>query len=106
MTWSRASQRRVACTLLTEHGFFDRVGGHHRLPFRPFRVADLDGDRTAEREAVTDSGEHRDLVLLELHPGAATVAQSASGELTGDVVGGDVDARDHALDHRHQGAAV
>ena len=53
-----------------------------------------------------DAGEHGDLVLLELHPGAAAVAEAAAGQLTGDVVGGDVDAGDHAFDHGHQRAAV
>src|SRR6185437_2444118 len=70
------------------------------------RVADLDRDRAAERDAVPDAGEHGDLVLLELHPGAAAVAEPAPGQLTRYVVGGDVDAGDHAFDHGHQRAAV
>ena len=102
----RPGQRRVAGALLAEHGCLDRVGGHDRFPLRPFGVADLDGDRAAERDAVADAGEHGDLVLLELHPGAAAVAQPAPGQLAGDVVGGDVDAGDHAFDNGHQGAAV
>ena len=68
-----------------ELGRVDRVGGHHGFPLGPFGVADLDGDRAAERDAVPDTGEHRDLVLLELHPRAAAVAQPAAGELTCDL---------------------
>ncbi len=60
----------------------------------------------AERDAVPDAGQHGDLVLLELHPRAAAVAEAAAGQLTRDVVGGDVDAGDHAFDHGHQRAAV
>ena len=56
--------------------------------------------------AVPHPGEHRDLVLLELHPRAAAVAQPAAGELAGDLVGRDLDPGDHALDHGHQRAAV
>ena len=53
-----------------------------------------------------DTGQHRDLVLLELHPRAAAVAQPAAGQLTTDLLGRDLDAGDHALDHGHQRAAV
>ena len=101
----RPGQRRVAGALL-EFGRVDGVGGHHGFPLGPFGVADLDGDRAAERDAVPDAGQHGDLVLLELHPGAAAVAEAAAGQLTRDVVGGDVDPGDHAFDHGHQRAAV
>jgi hypothetical protein len=53
-----------------------------------------------------DAGQHGDLVLFELHPGASAVAKAASGELTRYVFGGDVDAGDHAFDHGHQRATV
>ena len=105
VTGPRPGQRRVAGAVL-QHGGIDGVGGHHGLPLRPLGVADLDRDRAAERDAVADAGEHGDLVLLELHPGTAAVAEAAAGQLAGDVVGGDVDACDHAFDHGHQGAAV
>ena len=84
----------------------DRVGGHHRLPLGPFRVADLNRDRAAERDTVPNTGQHGDLVLFELHPGATAVAESAAGQLARYVVGGDADAGDHAFDHGHQCAAV
>ncbi len=89
-----------------EFGRVDGIGGHHGFPLRPFGVADLDRDRAAERDAVPDAGEHGDLVLLELHPRAAAVAEPAAGQLARDLVGGDVDAGDHAFDHGHQRAAV
>ena len=53
-----------------------------------------------------DARQHGDLILLELHPGAAAVAQPAAGQLGGDVVGGDPDTGDHAFDHGYQRAAV
>ena len=78
----RPGQRLVAGDVL-ELGGVDGIGRHHRFPLRPFRIADLDGDRAAERDAVPNTGEHRDLILLELHPRTAAVAQPAAGELAG-----------------------
>ena len=51
-------------------------------------------------------GQHGDLVTLELHPGAAAIAEATAGQLVGDVIGGDPQAGDHAFDHGHQRAAV
>ena len=45
----------------------------------PLAVADLDGDRRAERAAVADAAEDGDLVLLEAHAGAAPVARAGGG---------------------------
>ena len=53
-----------------------------------------------------DSGQHRHLVLLELHPSTATVSEPTAGELGGDVGGGHLDTGDHALDHGDEGSAV
>ena len=47
----------------------------------PLGVADLDGHRRAERAAVADAAEQRDLVLLEAHPRPAAVAEAAAGQL-------------------------
>ena len=47
--------------------------GHSVLPI-------LDRDRAAQGEAVPDAAEELDLVLLELHPGAAAVAEPAAGQ--------------------------
>ena len=63
----------------------DRVGRHHLLPLGPLGVADLDRDRAALGLAVADAADDRDLVLLELHPGAAAVAEPAAGQRVGDV---------------------
>ena len=71
-----------------ELGRVDRVGRHHLLPLGPLGVADLDRDRPALGLAVPDAADERDLVLLELHPGAAAVAEPAPGQRVGDVVGG------------------
>jgi len=51
-------------------------------------------------------GQHGDVVALELHPGAAAVAEATAGQLVGDLVGGDRQPGDHAFDHGHQRAAV
>ena len=73
--------------------------GHSVLPTRIAIGA-------AERAAVPDAAEHLDLVGLELHPGAAAVAEPAAGQLGGDVGGGDLDVGDHAFQHGDQGGAV
>lgn len=87
-------------------GRVDRVGRHHALPLGPFGVADLDRDGAAQCEAVPDPGQHRDLVLFELHPGATAVAEAAPLELCPDLLRSDGHAGDHPFEHGHQGAAV
>jgi hypothetical protein len=104
MARPRPGQWRVARDV--EFALVHRVGGHHGLPLGPLGVADLDGDRTAERAAVPDPGQDGDLVLFEFHPRAAAVAQAAARQLSGDVLGGDPDTGNHAFDHRYQRAAV
>ena len=94
-------QRGVAGLLGEELGV-DRVGGHDRLPLRPLGVADPDGDRAAEREAVPHPAEDLDLVLLERHPRAAPVAEPPAGQLALDLGGGHLDAGRHALEHGDQ----
>ena len=84
----------------------DRVGRHHLLPLGPLGVADLDRDRAALGLAVADAADDRDLVLLELHPGAAAVAEAAPGERVGDVGGGHPDVGGQPLEDRDQGGAV
>jgi hypothetical protein len=103
---SGPGQRGVARAFLCQRVGFDGVGGHHRFPLGPFGVADLDGDRAAQRAAVPDPRQHGDLVLLELHPRTAAVAEASTGQLGGDVGRGDVDIGDEALQHGHQGGAV
>ena len=84
----------------------DRVGAHHRLPLGPLRVADPDGDRRPQRQAVPHPAEELDLVLLELHPGAAAVAQPPARQGAGDVGRGDLDARGQAIDGRDERGPV
>ena len=100
----RPGQRGIARNL--ELGRVHRVGGHHRLPLRPFGVADLDGDRAAEGDAVPHPGQHGDLVAFELHPGAAAVAEPAAGQLVRDFFGRRLHPGDHAFQHGHQRPAV
>ena len=55
----------------------------------PLGVLDLDGDRRAERAAVADAAEQRQLVLLEALARPAAVAEPAPGQLGLDVLDGD-----------------
>ena len=49
------------------------------------------------RRTVADPAEDRDLVRLEVHPGAAPVAEASSGQHRGEVVGGERDVAPAAL---------
>ena len=105
VTGPRPGQRGVAGQRLELHRV-DRVGGHHLLPLRPLGVADDDRHRAAEGLAVPDAAGQRHLVLLELHPGAAAVAEPAPREGVGDVGGGDPDVRGQPLDDRGERGSV
>ena len=98
-------QGRVARRPL-ELGRVDRVGGHDLLPLGPLGVADLDRDRAALGLAVPDAADERDLVLLELHPGAAAVAEPAPRQRVADVVGGHPHVGGQPLEDRDEGRAV
>src|SRR5690606_5425246 len=89
-----------------EQAGVDRVGGHDGLPLGPLGVADLDGDRPTHGATVPDPPEEPDLVLLELHPGAAAVAEAPPGEHGADVVGGDLHPGRYALENPDEGLAV
>ena len=89
-----------------ELGGVHRVGGHHRLPLRPFRIADFDRDRRTERLPMSDAGQQRHLVGLEFHPRATAGTQSPAGQRLGHLAGGDPDVRRNALDGGHQSPAV
>jgi hypothetical protein len=98
-------QGRVA-RLARQHVGVDGVGRHHRLPLRPLRVADLDGDRPALGLAVAYATQDGHRVRLELHPGAASEAEPAPGQRVGDVGGRHPYAGGHALQGRHQRGTV
>ena len=53
-----------------------------------------------------DAAGELDLVLLELHPGAAAVTGPAAGQGVRDVGRGDLDPGGDALADGHQGGAV
>ena len=95
-----AAQRLGGCFVLR------RVGSHDLLPLRPLGVADLHGERTAHRDAVTHPAEQRDLVLLELHPRAAAVAEAAAGELGGDVGRGHRNTCRQSFEDGNQGGTM
>src|SRR5581483_3364112 len=81
-------------------------GRHHGLPLGPLAVADPHRDRTALAQAVPHSAEEGDLILLELHPGAAAVAEPAAGERVRDVFGGRAHAGRQSLDDRDERGTV
>ena len=84
----------------------DRVGRHDRLPLGPLGVADPDGDRPAERDAVPHAAGQLHLVLLELHPRAAPVARPPPRERRGHVLAGNPHPRRHAVTDRGERLAV
>ncbi len=98
----RPGQRGVA-RLPVELFPGDRVGRHDRLPLGPLGVADPDGDRPAERDAVPDPAGELHLVLLELHPRAAPVARPPPRERRGHVLAGDPHPRRHSVTNRGKG---
>src|SRR5690606_7623052 len=64
----------------------DGLGAHDVDPSRPFGVADAESDRASHRQAETDAGRDREIVLLELLPCAAAVTESAPGEVGANAV--------------------
>ncbi len=55
---------------------------------------------------MTDPAEELDLVLLELHPGAAAEPEPTACERRRDVLGRHLDAGRQTLDRREEGRAV
>ena len=106
MAGPRPGQRRVAGRPLELGRGVDRVGGHHLLPLGPLGVADLDRDRAALGLAVPDAADQGDLVLLELHPGAAAVAEPPARQGVADVVGGHPHVGGQPLEDRDERRAV
>ena len=55
---------------------------------------------------MTDSAEDPDLVLLEFHPGTATVSETTAGQCAADVFRGELDAGGNPLDDSDQGLSM
>ena len=66
---------------------------HDPGPVLPVAVGDLEQDRRAQRAAVADAGQDPRPVLLDRLAGAAAVAALAAGEVDGEVVLGEREAR-------------
>lgn len=98
--------QRGVTGLLGQHLGVDRVRRHDLLPLGPLGVAHHHGDRGAHGEAVPDTAEEGDLVLLELHPRTAAVTEPSPGERVRHHLRGDRDAGGKALQRRHQCGAV
>jgi hypothetical protein len=62
-----------------------RVDRHRLLPVLPITIADGERDRAAEGKAPADAGGDVGLVLLDLHPAAASVPALAAAEIPVDV---------------------
>ena len=105
MAGARPGQRGVAGEPGEDLGV-DRVGRHDLLPLGPLGVADHDRDRGAEGEAVPHPAEEGDLVLLELHPGAAAVAEPPPREVVRHHLGGDRHTGGQTLQRRDECGAV
>ena len=105
MSGARPGERRIAREAL-DLGVVHRIRGHDLFPLGPFGVADLDGDRAAEAQAMAHAAEQRHLVLLELHARAAPVAEPPAGEVPGDVFRGDGDPGGQPLQNGDQGGTV
>ena len=73
--------------------------GHSVLP-------DLDGHRAALGEPVPHAAEDGHLVLLELHAGAAAIAEATAREGVGDGLGGGLDPGRESFEDRGEGGAV
>jgi len=100
VTRPRARQSRTSAGL--EHRGVHRFGAHHLDPFGPLGVADTERDRAAHRKAVPNATREVQLVLLELHPGAAAVAELTTLQVGLNAFPRDRDAGGQALEHGHQ----
>ena len=97
----------VTRTRLGERLLRRALGRRHLLfPLRPLGVADLDGDGRAERATVANTAEQRDLVLLEAHPRAAAVAETAATEFGLHVFDGDLETRRQTFDDDNEAFAM
>ena len=101
---ARPGQRGAAAA--RHVGQLDRLGAHHLDPLRPLGVADAQRDGAAEAQAVADAAGDRELVLLELHPRAAAVAELATREIGLDRGARDGDAGGQALHDGDEFGAV
>ena len=79
---------------------------HDLGPMHEIAVFDHQGDRRAERAAVTHAREKLDPVGLDLHPAAAPVALLPAPEFVIDLLGVDLHAGRQAFDDRDECLAV
>jgi len=99
-------QRCVTGLLGRAHRHRPGSARHHRLPLGPLGVTDPNGHGRAHRHPVPHAAGELDLVGLELHPGPAPVPQASPGQIVGQILGRDFDARGQPVDYGHQCGAV
>src|SRR5207249_6176619 len=73
------------------------LGCHHVLPVSPIAVGDEHGYRGAQGLPGPNPRQPLDLVLLDFHPGSATVALHPPGEFVVDPGGVDAETRGKAF---------
>ena len=105
VTGARASQRRVTRAVLNQLGV-NRIGAHHVGPLGPLGVRNLNRDRAALSQAVTHTAEDAHAVLLELHAGTATVAETATSQGVTHHVAGEFHTGGYALNDADERLAV
>jgi len=101
---TRARQGRS--TTLRKTLEIDRLGAHDVDPAVPLGVADAQRDRASHRLAESNAAGDRELVLFEFHPGAAAIAELATGEIGANGVEAHGHAGGQALNNCDQFRAV
>src|SRR5689334_18063164 len=100
MAWARSGD------FLLRHAYLGRGDAHRRLPVLPVAVGDRERDRGAERQSPANAGDDVNLVALDLHPAAASVAALSASEIAVDVGFGQRHAGRNAVDDGRQRLTV
>ena len=59
----------------------NRIRAHHRFPFWPFGIANLNRNWSTQCQAVPHATEQFDIVFLKFHPGSATGSKPATRKI-------------------------
>ena len=75
---------------------------HNLQPFLMIQIRDIEGNRAAHGQAMTNPRRNLDLVAFNLHAGTATVTTLAALELSIDIVSGQRKTSRHSLNNSCQ----